>query len=219
MKRRDFLSAALAGLAAPAIAQDLPAPHDEVNPPVAGTRLSAAGEVIAEPNYPIPAEHRPVRVPVLTNVPAGEIHIAPSSFSLYLGLGNGEAIRYRVGIGTEQLYRFGEFRIGRKVRWPSWTPTRNMIRREPGKYRRYAGGMRGGPENPLGARALYLFRYGGGDTFMRIHGTPQPWTITQASSSGCVRMINAHVIDLFDRVPVGTHVKLYERMADYDPTL
>lgn len=226
MKRRDFLTSALAsGLGLPALAQttsgDASIPMDEVTqqdlPP--GTHLSETGEIVADLRYRVPLAHRPKRVPIVTDVPEGEIHIAPSSFSLYWGLGNGEAIRYRVGIGTEELYRFGEFRIGRKVRWPSWTPTRNMIRRDPDKYKRYAGGMAGGPENPLGARALYIHKYGGGDTFMRIHGTPQPWTITQASSSGCVRMINAHVIDLFNRVPVGTHVKLYEKMDDYDPTL
>lgn len=249
MKRRDFMTSLMAsGLAAPALAQGLDAPPEfrplaplpaEVPPapealtgaapetppqtasapPPSGTRLTETGEVIGDLRYRIPAEMHPKRVPVETIIPEGEIHIAPSSYALYFGLGNQMAIRYRCGIGEEGRYRAGEFRIARKVKWPSWTPTRNMVRRNPERYGQYASGMRGGPENPLGARALYLHYFGGGDTYLRIHGTPQPWTVLSASSSGCVRMINAHVIDLFNRAPIGTRVKLYEKMDNYDPTL
>lgn len=219
MDRRSFVfSAAAAGLANPLRADEAQPPQTPEGAIAEDTYVTERGEILADLRYVIPADHKPVRVRLNSNVPTGEIHVAPSSFCLYWGLGNGEAIRYRVGIGSEARYRAGEFRIARKVTWPGWTPTRNMIRREPAKYGKYAGGMPGGPENPLGARALYLHYFGGGDTYMRIHGTPQPWTVTQASSSGCVRMINAHVIDLFARAPVGTRVKLYEKMDDYDPT-
>jgi len=95
--------------------------------------------------------------------------------------------------------------VGRKAEWPTWTPTANMIRREPEKNLKYAGGVPGGPNNPLGARAMYLYR-GGNDTHFRIHGTNQPQTIGYAMSSGCVRMMNHDVIDLYERVNVGDRV-------------
>lgn len=91
---------------------------------------------------------------------------------------------------------------------PRWTPTPAMIKREPHIYKRHAGGMDGGGENPLGARALYLYS-GNRDTYLRIHGTPKPQTIAARVSNGCVRMINEHVIDLYDRVPNGTRVVLH----------
>ncbi len=96
-------------------------------------------------------------------------------------------------------------KIGRKEKWPRWMPTKNMIRRQPEKYARYADGVAGGARNPLGARALYLYR-NGRDTYYRIHGTNEPWTIGRAVSNGCIRMINAHVVDLYARVPVGARV-------------
>ena len=88
---------------------------------------------------------------------------------------------------------------------PSWTPTPAMIKRAPEKYARYQDGMPGGPGNPLGARAIYLYQ-GKSDTHIRIHGTTQPWTIGKAASNGCFRMVNEHVMDLFDRISVGTQV-------------
>ncbi|PIE09678.1 MAG: hypothetical protein CSA72_11390 [Rhodobacterales bacterium] len=176
---------------------------------------ASAGTALAAPalasTYIIPDDHKPARVRLQSYVGAGEIVVAPSSFCLYWGLGGGEAIRYRVGIGSPELYRAGTFTVGRKVEWPRWTPTANMIRREPDKYRQYAGGMPGGPLNPLGSRALYLYD-GSRDTMMRIHGTPEPWTITRATSSGCVRMINAYMLDLFARTPMGTTVRLLPKM-------
>ena len=87
----------------------------------------------------------------------------------------------------------------------SWKPTPAMIKRSPEKYARYADGMAGGPDNPLGARAIYLYQ-GKHDTSIRIHGTTQPWTIGKAASNGCFRMVNEHVIDLYERVPIGTKV-------------
>ena len=147
--------------------------------------------------------------PTLVNIAAGigpgEIHVDPNRFRLYWTLENGQAIRYAVGIGRRGLYESGSFRVGAKREWPSWTPTANMIRRSPKKYARYAKGVPGGPGNPLGARALYLYR-GNRDTYYRIHGTTEPQSIGQSVSNGCIRMINDHVIDLYNRVPVGTTV-------------
>ncbi len=136
---------------------------------------------------------------------AGTIVVDPQARFLYLVLGGGKARRYGVGVGRAGLAFRGSATIARKAEWPRWTPTKNMIRREPGKYARFAGGVPGGPNNPLGARALYLYR-NGRDTYYRIHGTNQPSSIGRAVSSGCIRMLNEHVADLYRRVPLGTRV-------------
>lgn len=135
----------------------------------------------------------------------GTIIIDPRNHFLYLQQGGGQARRYGVGVGRAGLAFKGTAVIGRKAEWPRWTPTQNMIRREPEKYARYAGGVPGGPNNPLGARALYLYR-NGRDTLYRIHGTNQPQSIGQLVSNGCIRMINDHVVDLYERVPLGAKV-------------
>lgn len=115
------------------------------------------------------------------------------------------ARRYGIGVGRAGLVFRGSADIGRKAEWPSWTPTKNMIKREPDKYAKFANGVPGGPNNPLGSRALYLYR-DGKDTYYRIHGTTQPSSIGQSVSNGCIRMINAHVEDLYERVDVGAKV-------------
>lgn len=135
---------------------------------------------------------------------AGTIVVNTPERRLYYVLGGGRAYRYGIGVGREGLALRGGATVGRKAEWPSWTPTANMMRRDP-RNRKFAGGMPGGPNNPLGARALYLYR-GGNDTMFRIHGTNQPHTIGQAVSSGCIRMLNHDVIDLYQRAPVGTRV-------------
>ncbi len=135
----------------------------------------------------------------------GTIVIDTANRFLYLVEEEGKARRYGVAVGAEGLQFKGRATIGSKRKWPSWVPTENMIRRAPEKYARYRNGMKGGPDNPLGARALYLYR-GNADTHIRIHGTNQPWTIGTAASNGCFRMVNDHVIDLFDRVKIGTEV-------------
>lgn len=128
---------------------------------------------------------------------------------LYLVQANGRALRYGVGVGrTEGMNFRGSAVIGRKERWPHWTPTANLIAAMP-QYRPYAGGMEGGPDNPLGARALYLYR-DGQDTFFRLHGTTEPETIGQAFSRGCIRLFNQDIIDLYNRVPVGRHVTVVQ---------
>lgn len=135
----------------------------------------------------------------------GVIVVDPNNHFLYLTLPGGKARRYGVGVGRAGLAFKGQARIARKAEWPSWTPTQNMIRRQPEKYAKFAGGVPGGPGSPLGARALYLYK-GNRDTYYRIHGTTQPSSIGRSISYGCIRMINDHVIDLYERVPVGTNV-------------
>ena len=113
-------------------------------------------------------------------------------------------IRYGVGVGREGFAWNGTAAIRRKQVWPTWTPPVEMQRRQP-EAARYAGGMPGGPANPLGARALYLYQ-GGRDTMYRIHGTNEPMSIGKSMSSGCIRLLNQDIIDLYDRVPIGTKV-------------
>lgn len=136
--------------------------------------------------------------------PAGTIVVDPSQRFLYFILDEREALRYGVGVGREGSSWSGKATIRRKAEWPTWTPTKRMIRREP-KLARWARGMPGGPKNPLGARALYLFQ-GERDTLYRIHGTNEPWSIGRAVSAGCIRLLNDDIIDLYTRVPLGTSV-------------
>jgi lipoprotein-anchoring transpeptidase ErfK/SrfK len=135
----------------------------------------------------------------------GSIVVNVPQRRLYLVQGGGRAIRYGVGVGrTEGMTFRGTATVGRKEKWPHWTPTANMMAATP-MYRAYSGGMQGGPSNPLGPRALYLYR-GGKDTFFRLHGTTEPETIGTAVSSGCIRLFNQDIIDLYERVPLGTQV-------------
>jgi lipoprotein-anchoring transpeptidase ErfK/SrfK len=128
---------------------------------------------------------------------------------LYLVEGGGRALRYAVGVGREEALNFhGSAVIGHKEKWPRWTPTASMIAAMP-RYRPYSGGMAGGLGNPLGARALYLYR-DGRDTYFRLHGTNEPESIGHAVSSGCIRLFNQDIIDLYNRVPVGTHVTVVQ---------
>ena len=136
--------------------------------------------------------------------PAGTIVIDPGAKYLYLVLEGGQAMRYGIGVGREGFGWSGEAVIRRKAAWPPWTPPAEMIARQP-ETAQYAGGMPGGLANPLGARALYLYQ-GNVDTLYRIHGTNEPRSIGTNVSSGCIRMINQDVIDLYNRVPIGTRV-------------
>jgi lipoprotein-anchoring transpeptidase ErfK/SrfK len=135
----------------------------------------------------------------------GTIVVDPHKRFLYLVEKGGKAVRYGVGVGREGLEFTGTGTVQLKREWPHWTPTQAMISREPQRYAKWAGGMDGGEGNPLGARALYLFK-GGADTRYRIHGTTEPETIGHAVSSGCIRMMNQDVIDLYNRVTLGTKV-------------
>lgn len=140
-------------------------------------------------------------VPDPTNEKPGTITVDTASRHLYLSLPNGQAVRYGVGVGREGFTWKGRVRVGRKESWPDWTPPKEMLKRRPDLPRHMAGGE----DNPLGARAMYLYS-GEKDTQFRIHGSNEPWTIGQAVSSGCIRMTNDDVADLFGRVKVGTTV-------------
>ncbi|MBS0247198.1 MAG: L,D-transpeptidase [Proteobacteria bacterium] len=143
------------------------------------------------------------------NEKPGTIVVNVPQRRLYLVEAGGKAIRYGVGVGRSEALNFrGSAVIGRKEKWPRWTPTANMMSAIP-RYRAYAGGMAGGPDNPLGPRALYLYR-NGHDTYFRLHGTIEPETIGTAVSSGCIRLFNQDIIDLYNRVPVGAPVKVIQ---------
>ncbi|WP_105402823.1 L,D-transpeptidase [Neorhizobium sp. T7_12] len=152
----------------------------------------------------IKPELRRTEVAYVTPYAPGTVVVDTPARRAYYILGNGRAIRYGVGVGRAGLALAGNAYVGRKAEWPTWTPTANMQRREE-RYRKLAGGMPGGPNNPLGARAMYLYR-GGNDTHFRIHGTNQPQSIGLAMSSGCIRMMNHDVVDLYSRVNVGAKV-------------
>lgn len=136
-----------------------------------------------------------------TREPPGTITINTKLRKLYLSLNDGQALEYGIGVGRQGFAWKGIAEIGRKAFWPGWTPPPEMLARQPGLPRH----MDGSVENPLGARALYLFE-GAKDTLFRIHGTSEPETIGHAVSSGCIRMLNADVIDLYGRVAKGTRV-------------
>ncbi|MEM7463668.1 MAG: L,D-transpeptidase [Pseudomonadota bacterium] len=135
----------------------------------------------------------------------GTIIVDTKEKQLYFMESPTTAIRYGIAVGKEGLNFTGKTRVGDKKVWPRWTPTKAMIERSPGKYKRYSKGMDGGLRNPLGARAIYLY-LGRDDTYLRIHGTNQPNTIGTASSNGCFRMHNEHVIDLYERVKMDADV-------------
>jgi lipoprotein-anchoring transpeptidase ErfK/SrfK len=144
-------------------------------------------------------------VPISAQYRPGTIVVNVTQRRLYLVQRTGRALRYAVGVGREPALNFrGSAVIGSKAMWPRWIPTADMIKRIP-RYAAYAGGMPGGLENPLGARALYLY-VGNRDSYFRIHGTNEPTTIGSAVSSGCLRMFNQDVIDLYNRVPLGAPV-------------
>lgn len=140
----------------------------------------------------------------------GTIVVDTDNRFLYLVRENGRAIRYGIGVGKQGMSWRGRATVGRKAAWPRWTPTQAMIARDPEKNGPWAGGMPAGLENPLGARALYLYQ-DSRDTLYRIHGTNEPWTIGQSVSSGCIRMFNQDIIDLHSRVPTGTKVVVLNR--------
>jgi lipoprotein-anchoring transpeptidase ErfK/SrfK len=137
--------------------------------------------------------------------PPGTVVVDPHRRFLYLVEKGGKAIRYGVGVGREGLAFTGTGTVQEKREWPHWTPTAAMIARDPKRYAKWAAGMEGGATNLLGARALYLFK-NGQDTRYRIHGTTEPNSIGKAVSSGCIRMMNQDVIDLYGRVPLGASV-------------
>ena len=155
------------------------------------------GYVPAPQEEQLPAVYRPQLVFFRTTEPPGTIIVHTSERFLYVVQENNRAIRYGIGVGRDGFQWQGLVKITRKAEWPDWTPPAEMIARQPYLPRFMAGG----PGNPMGARALYL-----GATVYRIHGTNQPQTIGHAVSSGCFRLVNRDVIDLYGRIPVGTRV-------------
>jgi lipoprotein-anchoring transpeptidase ErfK/SrfK len=136
-----------------------------------------------------------------TGQPAGTIVVDTRTRHLYLVTADGQAIQYGIGVGRQGFAWKGEAHVERKSEWPAWYPPSDMLKRRPD----LPDHMEGGIDNPLGARALYLYQ-GNKDTLFRIHGTNEPDSIGKAMSSGCIRMMNADVMDLYNRVPIGTHV-------------
>jgi lipoprotein-anchoring transpeptidase ErfK/SrfK len=158
----------------------------------------------AKKPFKVKPEYMPTTVQY-SGYPRGTIVIDTAAHYLYLIEGTNKARRYAIAVGKDGLQYKGTVKVGDKQEWPRWIPTKEMQQRDPAKYAQYADGMPGGGQNPLGARAIYLYQ-SGKDTHLRIHGTIAPETIGTDSSNGCFRMINEHVIDLYKRVPVGTEV-------------
>ncbi|WP_026283012.1 L,D-transpeptidase [Rhizobium sp. 2MFCol3.1] len=175
--------------------------------PRAVRRAPAAQQVSAiNPGVPvirgqIEPQFLPQMVDYQTKEAPGTIVIDTNNRFLYLVMANGKARRYGVGVGKPGFEWAGVHKVTRKSEWPDWTPPSEMISREAAKGHYLPARMDGGPENPLGARAMYL-----GSTLYRIHGTNAPWTIGSAVSSGCIRLRNEDVVDLYERVKVGTRV-------------
>jgi lipoprotein-anchoring transpeptidase ErfK/SrfK len=177
-----------------------------VTPTTSGFYGGTASE---QPRGPDPAFARAV-VAYPSPEPPGTIVVDPGSHYLYLIQGGGQAIRYGVGVGAEGFVWSGMATIHNKQEWPDWYPPPEMLARRPELREHMAQlqsgiGMKGGPDNPIGARAMYLWQ-GNKDTLYRIHGTNEPWTVGTNVSSGCIRLTNDDVTDLYNRTPVGTKV-------------
>ena len=209
LSRRLFTLGLAAGTTLPLAAclePLVPAPPPEIEPLDYAARRDGAHTIPAVPIDQVPEWlHRQI-VPYDTEEAPGTIVIRLDHALLHLVMEDGYALRYGLSVGREGLDWSGEAEIYRTAHWPSWTPTPSMIRRDP-SLERWADGQPGGPRNPLGARALYLRTIANGqDEGIRIHGTPEWRSIGHRASSGCFRMINHDVIDLFGRVGRGTRV-------------
>jgi lipoprotein-anchoring transpeptidase ErfK/SrfK len=214
LTRRTFIAAmpvALAGCVS-GLREPVPAAATPLVPQIPDFYRQMYGPIYDEP-FPIGAadltriDPRYYRQEVFypTPEPTGTIVVDTAARYLHLVGENGRAMRYGVGVGLEGLAFEGVGVIQRKAMWPSWRPTTSMIAREPERYGPLASGMPPGPMNPLGSRALYLYR-NGIDTLFRIHGSMEEASIGQSVSSGCIRLLNHDVIDLHRRVPVGSRV-------------
>ncbi|MHC5307881.1 L,D-transpeptidase [Bartonella sp. LJL80] len=213
LSRRSFLIAAPLALAG-CVTNQHNRPVNQAQPSwnVPPEIRALYGPVTNEP-YPLPAidmsKINPQfwRQEVSYNSPytPGTLVVDTQARFLYLVGVNGRALRYGIGVGKAGLELEGEAVVQYKRQWPRWTPTPAMMAREPDRYGHLGQGMPAGPDNPLGARALYLFK-NGQDTLFRIHGSHEAWSIGKAVSSGCIRLLNQDIIDLYGRVPEGTRV-------------
>ena len=194
-------ASALALLIAPALTDASAMPRSAA-PAISGTDLPVVQ--VAQSKKPKP-EFMRKKVRLKTNEKPGTIIIDTSTKYLYYVEGKDRATRYGVGVGREGFGWSGTVKVGRKAEWPDWRPPASMIARERRNGRNIPSYVKGGINNPLGARAMYLYK-GGRDTIFRIHGTNQPWTIGLNMSSGCIRMMNDDVKHLYDRAGIGSKV-------------
>ncbi|MTI45116.1 lipoprotein-anchoring transpeptidase ErfK/SrfK [Roseibium hamelinense] len=229
LSRRTFiLSASAAVLAGCNTTANQPVPaHNPAFAPTAPATRRIAPEYLQmyrampEEKFPIPAANLQKIDPVYyrqmvdyaSAEPTGTIIVDTPNRFLYLTMENGKAMRYGVGIGRAGFGWGGSARIAYKRQWPTWTPPKEMIARQP-ETAQWANGMPPGLENPLGARALYIFE-GNKDTLYRVHGTNEEWSIGKAVSSGCVRLLQQDIIDLYNRVPNNTRIVVYQEAQAY----
>jgi lipoprotein-anchoring transpeptidase ErfK/SrfK len=221
--RRAWLmgSLAMAGLAAGCASAPRPVAIAE---PMIDPGFLAMYDARPDERFPLPAtdishvDQRYFRqeVDYPRNDQPGTLVIDPGNKFLYLVRANHRALRYGVGVGKAGLAWSGKARVKRKAEWPRWTPTSDMIARDPDLNGPWRNGMAGGLTNPLGARALYLYE-GDRDTLYRIHGTTEPNTIGTNVSSGCIRMFNQDIIDLYSRVPLDTNVVVLDANDNVEP--
>lgn len=197
MNRRHILGLAAAALAAPALA---------------GVALAKEFPISQSDVLKVPKKFRRRKVSFDGLYKPGTIVVDTRRKYLYLVEGDGSAMRYGIGVGRQGFSWSGSAVIKRKAKWPTWTPPAEMVERDEFAAQ-WAEGMPGGPRNPLGARALYLYQ-GNVDTLYRIHGTFAPSSIGKAVSSGCIRMINADVADLYNRVSTGARVIVLQNAPD-----
>ncbi len=169
-----------------------------------GATTDAGYQLPAIPIYKVPSQYRRQEVRYETSEKPGTIIVDTRDKHLYFIMGDGRAMRYGIGVGREGFSWKGTTHIAMKREWPTWTPPSAMIGRQP-ELAKYRGGMDPGLMNPLGARALYLFTKHG-DTGYRLHGSPEWWSIGKNVSSGCIRLINQDIIDLYNRAEVGAKV-------------
>ncbi len=210
----DYREPITPAVAAPAPMTSNPALKE--HPLYGGTAVVRDPALIPPPESPTDFEITPVAATLIPHKfrrqivpydgfePEGTIVVDPQARYLYYVLSGGQAVRYGVGVGRAGFAWSGNASIQLKRKWPRWLPPEEMVFRDD-KAKTWANGMPGGPENPLGARALYLYS-NGEDTLFRIHGTNDPSSIGKAMSSGCIRMLNEDVAELFDRVQKGTPV-------------
>lgn len=217
LTRRVVLTGLTLGTGLPAFAQ-APNPRRFVDPaPKQGVSEDAyfGGEIedngfkFASTNLNlVPDQFRRQLVKYKHSEPPGSVVVDTRNHFLYVTFENNTALRYGVGVGREGFQWFGRAQIGRKSEWPAWTPPPEMRKRRPELPAR----MDGGPGNPLGPRAMYLYR-DGRDLIYRLHGTTEPWSIGSDVSSGCIRLLNEDVIDLYGRCPVGTRVLVLRHLG------
>ena len=208
------LSSPFAGLLMLAFLAACGKPHVEPQGPEGGPPLPGY-EAVQDGEFLIPEVERRLFMPGTERTEVaytaddapGTVVVDTFARKLYLVEEGGLALRYSIAVGREGLSFRGTGVIGRKEEWPGWTPTSNMVRTRPDLYAEYAGGLPGGLDNPLGARAMYLYR-NGADSKFRIHGTIDNASISHATSAGCIRLFNQDAIDLFNRIDLGTKVKV-----------